>query len=176
MRKIPMPPRQPGRKRESVDEWFPRWLPIHKRLNPHNGFETYETCVSAGVDIYDGWIRAFKLRGISGRAALAISQEMQSMPKPEGGLWPEHHLPVILRLHQAIQAGAVAVGQLVSRERRERERVEFEAREAEVLARWQKLPEGERKRRKAAASARYPGLDHLPRWVEACAITDWIDE
>ena len=171
MRKITLPPRT-RKRRETTVQWFSRWIEIHKRLNPHQGFANYETTTN-GVSPYDGWVRAFEVHGVTARDALEMSQTMQASPKPEGGMWPEHHLPSLLEIHRRRQARLGESATDDHRRRRAAEAVAFQADQARERADWDAAPAEVRERITSDVQAEHPHLVRWPRIVEAHAIERW---
>jgi hypothetical protein len=151
--------------------WFKLWLGDHKALNPHGLWAEYER--PGFGKVYQGWVRAFRLRGVSEADAREASRRMQG----EADSFPNKQLPRLVTL--ALQAKA-------ERERRERdqqgeERRAGEARSQELdsdaIAAWRSLPQTIRQPYLDQAEREYPDLiRRVPRFGEVLARKTWADE
>jgi hypothetical protein len=150
-------------------EWFGAWLVDHKGRNPHKEFARYELPGKAVV--YAGWIRAFDRKRIDLAIATDASVEMQA----DGQVYPEHHLPKLLKL-----AGRIKKQRREARdEQRRRSAAEKDARATKlndrIKAIWLTRAEAERESHREWARGKFPLLARHRDFVEVLARTHWAE-
>lgn len=145
-------------------DWFWKWLLLHQRLCPHQGWKTYGLDPDGRRDlaVWLPWQRVFAARRISLELATLASERLQ---RHHPG-WPEHHLEAVLDEVDAIRREIAAEGQREAMERARAEARRLNRRRELARTRWEAMSEADRARVRDAVQAECPALRAWARLLE----------
>lgn len=145
-------------------DWFWKWLLLHQRLCPHQGWKSYGLDPDGGRDmaVWLPWQRVFAARGITLELATQASERLQ---RRHPG-WPEHHLQAVLDEVDAIRREIAARREHEARLRLRAEIARVGQRRELARPRWEAMAEVDRARVRDVIEAENPLIRPWPGLIE----------